>query len=71
MAKRLRTPADVRRYLASLINDLADDHVDPKKAGRLAYVANILVRTMEVDFQLNTLSQLSNRLDEIEARLGQ
>ena len=40
--KRLRTLADVRRYLAGLINKTESQEVDAGLAGRLGYLANIL-----------------------------
>jgi hypothetical protein len=70
VAKRLKTPGDVRRYLAALMNDLAAGRIDPAVAGRLGYLGNILVRTMEVSFQQSKISVLQERLDELEARLG-
>jgi hypothetical protein len=71
MAKRLQTPGDVRRFLAALMNNLADGRVDPAVAGRLGYLGNILVRCMEVSFNQGTLLSLQERLDSLESRLGE
>ncbi len=66
MAKRLKTIADVRRYLATLINRLDRGDVselDPKVAGRLAYIANILVGAIKD-------SDIECRLAALEGRLN-
>ncbi|MFZ2447505.1 MAG: hypothetical protein WAW37_14210 [Syntrophobacteraceae bacterium] len=66
MAKRLKTIADVRRYLANLINRLEErngEDLDPKLAGRLAYIANILVGAIKD-------SDIENRISAIESRLN-
>lgn len=41
--KRLKTLADVRRYLASLVNRVESGDMDEGKAGKLAYISNILI----------------------------
>jgi hypothetical protein len=69
--KRLQTPADVRRLLAALINDLhGGNEADLSKAGKIGYLCNILVRAMETDFQQNVTLALQQRIEELEARLG-
>jgi hypothetical protein len=70
MAKRLQTPGDVRRFLAALVNNLAAGKVKPDVAGRVAYICNILVRTMEIDFNQSTIFTLQQRIDQLETRLG-
>lgn len=40
--KRLKTLADVRRYLSCLINDYRCDKIKGEKASKLGYLLNIL-----------------------------
>ncbi len=63
MAKRLKTIADVRRYLASLINRLEGGEVEPELAGRLGYLCNILKGCIEV-------CDLETRLAALEKTVG-
>ncbi|MDA8307507.1 MAG: hypothetical protein M0Z81_11835 [Deltaproteobacteria bacterium] len=63
MARRLNTINDVRRFLASLITRLepkVGDELDPALAGRLAYIANILVKCIESSDIERRLSELEN-----------
>ncbi len=64
MAKRgprLKTVEDVRRYLANLIKRLDVDEIDGSKAGRLGFLASILVKTIEA-------TQLEARIAALEER---
>ncbi len=68
MARRLRTIADVRRYLSTLINRLeenAGDELDPAVAGRLAYISNILlgaIKDADIEQRVRVLEEkLLNR----------
>ena len=64
MAKRrLKTMGDVRRYLANLINRTEAGEVEPGLAGRLGFLANILVRVIEG-------SDLESRLKALEKRFS-
>ena len=59
-ARRFNTGQDCRRYLASVINRVEAGELDPAKAGRLAYITNILVRVIET-------SDIEARLEQLEA----
>ena len=58
--RRLKTAQDVRRYLASLINRTEAGEVDPNLAGKLCYMANSLVKIIEI-------SDLEERVEKLEA----
>jgi len=60
MARRLQTIADVRRYVASLINRVEDGALNPVVAGRLCYMANSLKSIIEG-------SDIEQRVAELEA----
>jgi hypothetical protein len=68
--QRLKTPGDVRRFLAALVNNLASGKVRPDVAGRTAYICNILIRCMEIEFNQTTIFTLQQRIDQLEAQLG-
>ena len=59
MTVRLKTSDDVRRFLANTINKLKDDELKPEKAGRMGYLANILLRAIEGN-------EVEKRLESIE-----
>jgi hypothetical protein len=61
-ARRFNSGQDCRRYLASVINRVEAGELDAVKAGRLAYITNILVRIIET-------SDLEARLEQLEARI--
>jgi hypothetical protein len=61
-ARRFNTGQDCRRYLASVINRVEVGEIDPAKAGRPAYITNILVRIIET-------SDIEARLEALEARI--
>ncbi len=46
-AAKLQDVRDVCRYVAKLINRLDRDEIDPVKAGKLAYMCNILKSCLE------------------------
>lgn len=61
MKRRFNTGQDCRRYLASVINRVEAGELDPAKAGRLAYITNILVRIIET-------SDIEARLEALEEK---
>jgi hypothetical protein len=63
---RLRTAIDVRRYLATVIRRLETGAFRPKIAGRLAYIANILLRAIEAEL----VEGLEERVAELEKLQG-
>lgn len=63
MARRLRTLADLRRYVGSIIRRLEESHggdLTPELAGRLGYLANILsgiVKDSDLEARVRSLEQ--------------
>jgi hypothetical protein len=68
--KRLNHPNDVRRFLAALANDLASGKIEAQQASKTAYILNILLKSLEIGFQQETILALQQRLDQLESRLG-
>lgn len=60
--RRLKTSEDVRRYLASLINRTEAGKVEASLAGKLGYLANSLVKVIEVN-------DLEKRIYDLESRI--
>ena len=55
----LKNAVDVRRHLANLVNRLERDEIDPKKASKIGYLSNFLLRAIETE-------AIERRLDELE-----
>jgi hypothetical protein len=64
MAKRLKTAVDLRRYLANLINRVESGEIETDRAGKLGYLANILLRVIEH-------SDLEERIEKLEKQLSE
>jgi hypothetical protein len=63
----LKRPEDVRRLLSSLINELRRGEIDPSTAGKIGYLANILMNTISVIDQ----QELTDRVKILESRLAE
>jgi len=61
--RRLKSPIDVRRYLASLINRVERSELDISIASKLAYIAGILLKAAET-------SELEKRVEALERMLS-
>jgi len=61
--RRLKTASDVRRFLAHLIGRVDKDQVEPMKAGRMGYLANLLLSALRAD-------DLEKRIEALEQRLN-
>jgi len=59
--RRLKTLADVRRYLANLINETRAGNIDLIMAGKLGFLLNILRSTI-------TESDLESRIKALEEK---
>jgi len=63
-AAKLHTITDVSRYLAKLINRLDRDEIEESRAGKLAYMCNVLKSCLET-------GDLERRLEALEAQLAE
>lgn len=66
MARRLKTPTDCRRYIASLINRVESGELEAQKASKLGYLANILCKSLEFEWESGKVAALADKLDELE-----
>ena len=62
--RRLQSADDVRKFLADLVNRLNRNEIDVARAGRLGYLASILVGVLRD-------SDLETRIRALEARLAE
>ena len=60
---RLKTISDVSRYLGKLINQVERGEIESGTAGRLGYLANILVGALKD-------SELEERVNKLETALN-
>ncbi len=60
---RLKSLADIRRFLARVANDLDKDQIEPGKARTLTYIGSILSQVIRD-------SELEQRVDELEKQVG-
>ena len=62
--RRFKQIGDVRRYLASILNRIESEELDPAIGGRCAYIANILagcIRDGELEARITKLEQEINK----------
>ena len=59
---KLKTLADVSSFLARIIRELYRDNLDLGKAGKLAYMCNVLKGTLEA-------GDLEQRIETLEAQI--
>lgn len=60
----LKTARQCRAFLAKITNELYCGDVAESKAGRLAYIVNILLRAVEVETVEKKLIELESRVNE-------
>jgi len=61
--RRLKSMADVRRFLAFIICQTEKKKIDLQLGSKLAYMCSILIKTIEQ-------CDLENRIDGLEKKIG-
>ncbi|MBC5624813.1 hypothetical protein H8S10_05010 [Clostridium sp. NSJ-49] len=56
---RLSSPKEIRKVLAKITNQLANNEIDPKKANTIAYLCNCILQSIRVD-------ELEKQIQELE-----
>lgn len=56
---RLKDANDIQRLIARVINDLLRNRIDSTKAGKVGYLCNIMLHSLETQ-------ELQRRIEEIE-----
>jgi hypothetical protein len=68
--KHLKTVRQCRSFLSKVTNDLYLGEISESKAGRLAYVVNILLRAIETEDIRNKVIDLEERVNEAFGKKG-
>ncbi|MDY4606213.1 hypothetical protein [Clostridium tertium] len=56
---RLNNPKEIRKVLAKVTNQLANNEIDPKRANTIAYLCNCILQSIRVD-------ELEKQVQELE-----
>lgn len=57
---------EVRVTLSKLVNLIANDELDPKKANSIVYVCNAILQSIRVDEQEKQIQELREMVEEIQ-----
>lgn len=59
---------EVRVTLSKIVNLVANDELDPKKANSIVYVCNAILQSIRTDIQEQEIQELKEIVKELEAR---
>ena len=62
------TPKEVRKTLSSLVNLVANDEIDQKKANSIVYITNAILTSIRVDEQEKQIQELKQIVQEIQEK---
>ena len=65
--RELRNAVDVRRYIAYIMRKLESGKLDPGIAGKLGFLANTLLKAIELGIVEERLKQLEAEIITVEA----
>ncbi len=71
MSLRLKDMGDLRRYMASIINQVRDGTLEPEKASKLGYLCNIMTKIVHLAWEQTKMMELEERLNQLEHHLDQ
>ena len=60
------SPKEVRKTLSTLVNLVANDKIDQKKANSIVYVTNAILTSIRVDEQEKQIQELKEMIEEIQ-----
>ncbi len=63
--RRLKDHGDVRRYLANVINRVEKGELNPNTAGKLGYLAGILLKALEGSELAERVAKLEQKIQEL------
>ena len=61
------TPKEIRKTLSSLVNLVANDEIDQKKANSIVYITNAILSAIKVFEQEKQIEELKAIVEEIKA----
>ena len=65
--RELRNAVDVRRYIAHIMRQTESGKLDPGIAGKLGFLANTLLKAIELGYVEERLKQLENEIIRVES----
>jgi hypothetical protein len=57
---------EVRKTLSTLVNLVANDKIDQKKANSIVYITNAILTSIRVDEQEKQIQELKEMIEEIQ-----
>lgn len=60
------TPKEVRTTLSTLVNLVANDKIDPKKANSIVYITNGILTSIRIDEQEKQIQELKEMVEDIK-----
>ena len=60
------SPKEVRKTLSTLVNLVANDKIDQKKANSIVYITNAILTSIRVDEQEKPIQELKEMIEEIQ-----
>ena len=60
------SPKEVRKTLSTLVNLVANDKIDQKKANSIVYITNSILTSIRVDEQEKQIQELKEMIEEIQ-----
>ena len=60
------SPKEVRKTLSTLVDLVANDKIDQKKANSIVYITNAILTSIRVDEQEKQIQELKEMIEEIQ-----
>ena len=60
------SPKEVRKTLSTLVNLVANDKIEQKKANSIVYITNAILTSIRVDEQEKQIQELKEMIEEIQ-----
>ena len=61
------TPKEVRKTLSTLVNLVANDEIDQKKANSIVYITNAILSSIRIDDQEKQIQELKQIVEDMKA----
>lgn len=63
-------PKEIRTTLSTLVNLVANDKIEQKKANSIVYITNTILTSIRIDNQEKEIQELKDMIEEIKNRDG-
>jgi hypothetical protein len=61
----VQSAGDVKRLMNNVINELRNGEIDSKSANAIGYLANIILKTIEIEDVVSKVNELDDKLSAI------